>query len=119
MFDFISGQVLNVLAARRLGAFDTPAADLKRALPPDSPVAPVARGATSEDQALFGSTAYVPAPRIAVKPDEPVAPENRVRDVLRRVRDRQRTGPIPGPLPDAPAETPDASQLGTRLDLYA
>jgi hypothetical protein len=118
MFDFISGQVLNILAARRLGGLETPLADLKR--PPDTPVTPVARGATAEDQLLFGSTAYAPAPRIPVKPDEPIAPENRVRDVLRRIRGQQRTtGPLPDPLPDTPPESQDERHLGTRLDLYA
>ena len=117
MFEFISGQVLNIMAARRLGGLESPLVDLKR--PPDTPVTPVARGTTAEDQLLFGSTAYAPAPRNPVKPDEPVAPENRVRDVLRRIRDRQRTGPLPDPLPDIPPESQDERQLGTRLDLYA
>ena len=120
MFDFISGQVLNILAARRLGGQEPPFADLKRTLPPKTPVTPVARGATAEDQLLFGSTAYAPAPRIPVKPGEPITPENRVRDVLRRIRDRQRTtGPLPDLLPDTLPESQDERHLGTRLDMYA
>ena len=121
MFDFISTQVLNLLATRQPGGLGSSFPDTKRLLPPEIPTAPVARGATAEDQVLLGGTPYAPLPPVPLKPNEPVAPENRVRDVLRKLRERPRNpGPIPDPLPEAfPAETQNDCVLGKRLDLYA
>ncbi len=119
MFDFISGQVLNLIATRRPGGMESALPDAKRHLPPEAPPTPVARGATAEDQVLLGSAAYVPPPPVPVKPNEPPVPDNRVRDVLRKLRERHHPGPIPDPLPDEPAGARDNGGLGARLDLYA
>ncbi len=120
MFEFLSGQVLNLLASRRLGGLESSVADVKRLLPSEAPTTPIARGATAEDQVLLGAAPYSPPPSLPLKPNEPVAPENRVRDALRRLRDRQRPiGPFPDPLPEAQPEVHPEGSLGTRLDLYA
>jgi hypothetical protein len=119
VFDFLGGQVLNLLTVRRLGGPEAPLPETKRLLPPEIPTTPIARGATAEDQVLLGAAPYAPGPPIPLKPNEPAAPENRVRDVLRRVRDRQRQlGPIPDPLPEVPDPENDGL-VGKRLDLYA
>jgi hypothetical protein len=120
MFDFLSGQILSVVAARRSGNADGALAEPRRQAELQAPKVPVARGAASEDQVVLSGATPPPAPPIPVKPSQPTETGNRVQEALRRLRALRRKSRHDPPDPDqADHEEEDSPSAGHRFDRWA
>lgn len=86
MFDFLSNQILGILATRRVGGADPASPEASHLVEREMPRALTARPASTEDQVFLSGAARVPPPPLPVKPSEPTETGNRVRDALRRLR---------------------------------
>jgi hypothetical protein len=120
MFDFLSGQILSVVSARRSGSTDGALADPRRLTELQAPKVPVARGAASEDQVFLSGATPPPAPPIPVKPSQPTETGNRVQEALRRLRALRRKSRGDPPDPDQPDhEEEEPPSAGHRFDRWA
>ena len=121
MFDFLSNQILSIVASRRSGGADGVVAETRRSMELDAPKTPVARPATTEDQVLLSGAACTPPAAIPLKPSEPAETGNRVGDVLRRLRgSRRKAAPERSHSEEEPSEdTPDDQPKGHRFDRWA
>ena len=90
MFDFLSNQVVNLVAMRRPGGPEDVLLEARRLRDLEVPKAPVARAAATEDQVLLRAAVPGPVSPIPVKSSEPVETGNRVAEVLRRLRESRR-----------------------------
>jgi hypothetical protein len=120
MFDFLSGQILSVVAARRSGNADGALAEPRRQAELQAPKVPVARGTAAEDQVFLSGATPPPAPPIPVKPSQPTETGNRVQEALRRLRALRRKSRHDPPDPDqADHEEEDSPSAGHRFDRWA
>ena len=121
MFDFLSNQILSVMATRRPTADEGPPTDVRRAAEFQASRMPVARGATTEDQVFLSGAVRLPPPPTPVKPSEPTETGNRVRDLLRRLKGQRRNSRSGEPIaPEEPTEvTREDLSAGHRFDRWA
>jgi hypothetical protein len=120
MFDFLSGQILSVMAARRSGNADGALAEPRRQAELQAPKVPVARGTASEDQVVLSGATPPAAPPIPVKPSQPTETGNRVQEALRRLRALRRRSRHDPPDPDQfDHEEEDSPSAGHRFDRWA
>jgi hypothetical protein len=121
VFDFLSNQILSIVASRRSGSADGLVAETRRLMELDAPKTPVARPASTEDQVFLSGAAHTPPAPIPLKPSEPAETGNRVGDVLRRLRrSRRKATPERSHPEEEPSEdTPDNQPKGHRFDRWA
>jgi hypothetical protein len=121
VFDFLSNQILSIVAARRSGGMDGLLAETRRFAELEAPKVPVARGAAAEDQVFLSGGAPLPPAPLPVRPSEPAETGNRVGDVLRRLREsRRKAAPkASGASDDPPGDALDDPPTGHRFDRWA
>ena len=121
MFDFLSNQILSVMATRRPTGAEGPPTDVRRAAEFQASRIPVARSATTEDQVFLSGAVPLPPPPTPVKPSDPTETGNRVRDLLRRLKAQRRNSrPGESVTPEEPTEdTREDPAAGHRFDRWA
>jgi hypothetical protein len=121
VFDFLSRQVMNLAALPRQVGYEGLLGAARRTAEHEAPRAVVARPAVAEDQVLLAGGTAPPLPALPVKPAEPVEAGYRIRDLLRRLRDKhRRSSSRSSPTSDVPAvDADDEQHAGQRFDRWA